>query len=366
MKSLKILSRLSLGAQLVASRLPGHRPTLYYVVPKVNWSTDWDGRYITQGVQRQFGLRAHLTDRPRWLAGQIVHYGSLWEAVAGLGAEQTSRNAIVATIFHGDRNGASPALAQALDRVLEHQTQFDTIVVSNSIMEGRFRVWGFPQAKLANIPLGVDTALFRPTNPQARAALRQRLGIAKDAFCVGSFHKDGVGWEEGLEPKLIKGPDILLDVLTRLAKQHRIHVLLTAPARGYVKQGLEKAGIPYTHKILDRYPDVAPLFNALDAYLVTSREEGGPKGVLESMASGVPVVSTRVGLAPDVVQDGGNGLLADSEDVEALLDHLAHLIDDRPFAAHLAEAGLAKIPDYDWSRIAAQYYAQVYQPLLPT
>jgi glycosyltransferase involved in cell wall biosynthesis len=365
MKAPKILSRLSLGAQMLASRMPGHRPALYYVVPKVNWSTDWDGRYITQGVQRQFGLRARLTDRPRWLAGQIIHYGSLWEAVAGLGAEQTPRNAIVATIFHGDRSGASPALAQALDRILAHQAQFDKILVSNSIMEGRFRTWGLDPQRLANIPLGVDTALFRPLESQARVALRQRLGIAEDAFCIGSFQKDGVGWEEGLEPKLIKGPDVFLDVLTHLARRHKLHVLLTAPARGYVKQGLARAGIPYTHEIFDHYPDLAPLYAALDAYLVTSREEGGPKGVLESMASGVPIVSTRVGLAPDVVRNGVDGLLADSEDVDTLLGHLSRLAEDHAFAARLAEAALAKIPDYDWSRIAALYYAQVYQPLLP-
>ena len=108
---------------------------------------------------------------------------------------------------------------------------------------------------------------------------------------IGSFQKDGKGWGEGNEPKLIKGPD----------------VLLTGPARGYVKTGLESLKIPCKHLYLQDYREIGKYYQALDAYLVTSREEGGPKGVLESMASGIPLISTRVGQAQDLVKQGING-----------------------------------------------------------
>ena len=48
-----------------------------------------------------------------------------------------------------------------------------------------------------------------------RAAARRALGLPESAFVVGSFQKDGVGWGDGLEPKLIKGPDVLLEVAER-------------------------------------------------------------------------------------------------------------------------------------------------------
>jgi glycosyltransferase involved in cell wall biosynthesis len=76
--------------------------------------------------------------------------------------------------------------------------------------------------------------------------------------------------------------------------------------------------VPYKHLYLSSYPEVGRLFQALDVYIVTSRQEGGPKAVLEAMASGVPLVTTRVGQAMDLVQHEGNGWMVDSEDVEGL------------------------------------------------
>ena len=80
-----------------------------------------------------------------------------------------------------------------------------------------------------------------------------------------------------------------------------LFVLLTGPARGYVRGELERRRIPYRHVQLDSRDGLAPAYHALDAYLVTSRQEGGPKSVLESMAAGVPLVTTRVGQAPELV-----------------------------------------------------------------
>ena len=149
--------------------------------------------------------------------------------------------------------------------------------------------------------------------------MRDQLGIPRSAFVIGSFQKDGVGWGDGLEPKLIKGPDVFLAALRMLKKNvPELYVLLSGPARGYVKQGLDELQIPYKHVYLKSYPDVAKLFWALDLYLAASRQEGGPKSILESMASGVPIVSTKAGQAMDLIQHGENGWLVDVEDVDAL------------------------------------------------
>ena len=134
--------------------------------------------------------------------------------------------------------------------------------------------------------------------PHARA-----LGLPGGAFVVGSFQKDGVGWGEGLEPKLIKGPDVLLAVAERLAETlPELHFLLTGPARGYVRSGLERLGIPYRHLLLPDVDAVAEMYPAIDVCLVASRDEGGPRAVLESMATRVPLVTTRVGQAADLVR----------------------------------------------------------------
>jgi glycosyltransferase involved in cell wall biosynthesis len=143
--------------------------------------------------------------------------------------------------------------------------------------------------------------------------------LPDSAVVVGSFQKDGVGWGEGLEPKLIKGPDVFLQAVELLkSRVPELYVLLSGPSRGYVKEGLTRLGVPYQHVYPKRYEEIGRLFQALDLYLVTSRDEGGPKAILESMASGIPLVTTRVGQAVDLVRHGENGWVVDVEDAEGI------------------------------------------------
>src|SRR5206468_1001820 len=105
---------------------------------------------------------------------------------------------------------------------------------------------GIDAAKVFTIRIGIDLDFFEPQTPDSRRAARDELGLPQEAFVVGSFHKDGVGWSEGREPKLIKGPDVLVEAL-RVLRERRpeLYVLLSGPARGYVRAGLERLGIPY-------------------------------------------------------------------------------------------------------------------------
>ena len=178
---------------------------------------------------------------------------------------------------------------------------------------------GIDPAKVHLIPIGVDLSLFPRQTAEARAAKRKELGLPPDAVVIGSFQKDGQGWDKGDEPKLIKGPDVFVKTIGLIKDRiPELHVLLGGPARGFVKKGLEKIGVPYIHRYYPDYRDAAGLYQALDAYLVASREEGGPKAVLESMAAGVPLISTKVGQAVDLVAHGDNGWLTDVEDIEGL------------------------------------------------
>jgi len=192
-------------------------------------------------------------------------------------------------------------------------------------MEELVRGTGMAPEKVHRIPIGIDVDTFPLRAPDAARAARPRFGLPASAFVVGSFQKDGVGWGEGLEPKLIKGPDVLLSVAERLRELvPELCFLLTGPSRGYVRAGLERLGIPYRHALLDDVDAVATAYAAIDACVVVSRDEGGPRAVLESMATGVPLVTTRVGQAADLVEHGVNGWMVDVEDVEGLAGSLAH------------------------------------------
>jgi glycosyltransferase involved in cell wall biosynthesis len=237
-------------------------------------------------------------------------------------------HALGTAYFHG-RPGTPgmPEFDTAYATLRAHHRDLSRIQVTHAEMHELVLSSGIDPAKVFRIPIGVDLGVFPEQTPALRAEARRALGLPSSAFVVGSFQKDGIGWDEGAQPKLIKGPDVLVEALALLRRgRPELHVLLSGPARGYVRRGLDSLGIPNLHRRLERYEDVAGLYLALDAYVVPSRQEGGPKSVLESMASGVPIVSTRVGQAAELIRDGVNGRLVDVEDVEALADALA---DDR-------------------------------------
>jgi glycosyltransferase involved in cell wall biosynthesis len=224
-----------------------------------------------------------------------------------------------------------------------HHERLSRIQVSHSELEAIVLESGIAPAKVHRIPIGIEGSYFRPTTPDRRRATRRALGLPESAFVVGSFQKDGVGWGDGLEPKLVKGPDLLLRALASArSRLPELHVLLSGPARGYVRAGLEHDGIPYVHRLLDRHEDVPSLYHALDAYLVASRQEGGPKAILEAMASAVPLVTARVGQAMDIAEHGKNAYMVEPEDAEGLADWLIQVAQaPAEELDRMREAGLA-------------------------
>ena len=229
--------------------------------------------------------------------------------------------------FHG-RPGTPgmPEFDECYATLRRRHTEIDRVQVTNREMEELVLETGIAAEKVHRIPIGIDLDVFGFRTPSARIEARRELGIPHSAFTVGSFQKDGVGWDEGLEPKLIKGPDILLEVAQRLQERvPELWFLLTGPSRGYVKAGLERLGVPYRHFLLPNVEAVAKAYEAIDLCLVASRDEGGPRAVLEAMAIGVPLVTTRVGQASDLVRHGQNGWMVDVEDVDGIVEWSAHV-----------------------------------------
>ncbi len=84
------------------------------------------------------------------------------------------------------------------------------------------------------------------------------------------------------------------------------------------------------------------LFAALDVYVLCSRSEGMPNTVLEAMASGVPVVSTQVGGADELIVPEETGLLVPPARPELLAQALGRLIDDPALRLRMGAAGKAR------------------------
>lgn len=338
---------------------------IYYVTDRANWSFYWDGFYITEGLKKIPGVHAYMSTDPWSYKNQILQFGDRYAYLHGPFERLSLSNHVFLTWFHGVPDDPDPNIRCLFNIMPRAVNLLKNIVVSCKISEQVLVDFGIPAAKIVKIPLGIDLNRFFPLSETERFHLRSKLGISPDSICIGSFQKDGIGWGDGMEPKLIKGPDIFVEVVEKLYRKHKnIHILLTGPARGYVKKGLKKFNISYSHYNLADYHDIVQFYQVLDMYLITSRAEGGPKAFLESWAAGVPVVSTQVGMPADLIVHGKNGMLASVEDTAAIAEHAEKLIEEIHLSNECRRNALEEVKLYNWNRIAQQYYEKLYKPLL--
>ncbi|MFC1907127.1 glycosyltransferase family 4 protein [Chloroflexota bacterium] len=349
---------------MICSRARSPHSLLFYVIESGDWSIKWDGKYITKGLNIQKLLEAKITTTYKGIYNQIIHFGSRGTYFPNTWEKVDSSNKIVFTWFHGmekDRNPANLALIKTLP---EASKRANLVHTSCTISKENLIRWGVPPDKIVVVPLGVDLGIFKPVSEGQKDTIRKELGLPQDKVIIGSFQKDGVGWGKGLEPKWVKGPDIFIEVIDNIKSDYDIFVLLTGPARGYVKKELARIGVPYKHFFIKDYLAIPKYYNALDLYLVTSRAEGGPKAIAEAIAAGIPLVSTKVGMAPDIVKDDYNGLLAEIEDVEALSEQTRRIIEDKELANQLVNNALNTVANYSWENITKEYYERIYKRLL--
>ena len=317
------------AARQVTSRWP-HYSRLFLVSDSSFWTISWDMRELA-AIARRIGVRVSGSRWLRTSRNQAVFFGSHLDLLGGKWPKGPHR--LGTAYFHGCPGTGVDEFDVAYGNLCRHHDEIHRIQVTHGEMRDLVLESGISPDKVFLIPIGVNLSYFYPQTPGSRQRARARYGIPESAVVVGSFQKDGVGWGEGSQPKLVKGPDVLLKTVEVLKPRvPELFVLLSGPARGYVKAGLERLGVPYRHYFLRHYPEVGGLFQALDVYVVASRQEGGPKAVLESMASGVPLVTTRVGQAMDLVQHGQNGWIVDVEDIEGLAHWVAHAASDRDSA----------------------------------
>jgi glycosyltransferase involved in cell wall biosynthesis len=251
--------------------------------------------------------------------------------------------------YHGYPGSGKELFDTCFNNLKKYHHKITRIQTSNSYMKNLILDSGVEPEKVFLIPIAIRGECFSIQTAESKKQARKTFAIPQNAVVIGSFQKDGEGWGEGLNPKMVKGPDIFLETISILKNSiPEIFVLLSGPARGYVKKGLEELSVPYKHVFLDDYSKIVGLYHCLDVYMVTSRQEGGPKSVLESMASGVPLVTTRVGQAMDIVQNEQNGVMVDVENTEALASSCEKVLSDEYFRKKIIinAAETAKVNTY--------------------
>jgi len=298
---------------------------LSYIVENADWEIKWDGEYITGNLNKFGLLKTRITISYLGLRNQIVHFGSLNIFLTAERFKKPHRsNKIVVTVFHLVPDDPRLKFLKEADKYV------DFFHTSCNITKQKLIEFGVSEEKIIVIPLGVDLSLFKSASSEEKQKIKEQLEIP------------------------------FVKAVEKLAKDYPVFVLLVGPARGYVKSKLKKLGIPFKHIYLKNFSDVAEYYRALDLYLITSRIEGGPKAILEAWASGVPVVSTKVGMVPDIAQDENNVLLIEVEDVDGIVKQAIRLIEGDNLKERLTQNALGEVKKNSWDNIAKRYYKEIY------
>jgi glycosyltransferase involved in cell wall biosynthesis len=221
------------------------------------------------------------------------------------------------------------------------------VAISEEIKEGLLND-GFNQARITRIPNFIDQNLFHPSGKESGDQIRKKLDFTDGKIVTFSG-------------RLVerKGVSVLLEAWRKLI-QDRKDVLLVILGSGPLEKKLKNQsrllGIEENVRFCGFINNIGNYLAATDIFVFPSFQEGFPNSVLEAMACGLPVITTRIGGVMDMIKNEENGLLVEPGNVNQLADALKKLISDTEHASALGENALKTVREnYDINVIAKEY-----------
>jgi UDP-glucose:(heptosyl)LPS alpha-1,3-glucosyltransferase len=252
-------------------------------------------------------------------------------------------------VFVGDRLRSSP-LRRYLPRhqiILALERKYFTrshgafaIAVSDQVVDDLDRVYRFPRSNAAVVHNGFDPAEFAPTDPSgAREAIRRELGLPAVAVVLLLVANELTR----------KGLPVLLDAVAALNSRD-VHILLVGRSspEPYLSH-VSRAGLSDQFRYGGSRSDMGSVHAASDIFVLPTRYEAFSLAVVEALASGLPVITTDVPGARDLVIDGVNGRIQKNPvDPSELARLLEEALQDGRYRAWAANAA-ASVGDHTWN-----------------
>jgi glycosyltransferase involved in cell wall biosynthesis len=203
-----------------------------------------------------------------------------------------------------------------------------------------------PDLPVTVVPHGVDAQALRRVPSQ-----RQHFQIPQSSFAVGFVGSKTSNYDAGR-----KGLDTLHAILSSANKTiPNLHISFLGLGWKQEVEDLSAQGISANYVGFIPESQLAAFYSSIDAYLLTSRVEGGPCTVLEAMACETPVVTTRVGLVPEVIIDGVTGFSAEVNDHQSLATHLQSFANSPALRQQIGAAARATVSTHrSWDETLRQ------------
>jgi sugar transferase (PEP-CTERM/EpsH1 system associated) len=255
----------------------------------------------------------------RRLRPDLVHTRNL----AALEAQFVAATAGIRATVHGEhgrdtfdlhgRNWKYNLLRRAAQPLVSNY-----IAVSRDLADWLRQVVKVPARKVHQIYNGVDSVTFHP-----------RAGERPDILPPGFAGADCVVFGSVGRMAEVKDYPLLVDAFVRLLREHpeqaaraRLAIVGEGPTRAACQAQLAQAGIAHLAWLPGERHDIAAVMQALDVFVLPSKNEGISNTILEALASGLPVVATAVGGNVELVEAGVQGTLVPAGDAVAMAQAL--------------------------------------------
>jgi glycosyltransferase involved in cell wall biosynthesis len=206
--------------------------------------------------------------------------------------------------------------------------------VGQSVRQALIDNEGFPSHRVQVIYNGVDLAPFGHA-AAARSAIRFELGIRESEWLILQVARLDALKDHATALRT------LAQVVGRGIKA-RLVLVGEGPEESTIRQLVHQYNLESRVCLLGLRTDIPRLLSAADLFLLTSVSEGIPLTLIEAMAVGLPIISTRVGGVEEVIEDGKTGLLAPRGDDAALAEKVLHLLHDGSLRRQMGEFGRAR------------------------
>ena len=207
------------------------------------------------------------------------------------------------------------------------------VALSQHLAEYLQRRVRIPRERIAQIYNGVDTERFRPS--EAREPIAGCPFEGNDEWRVG--------WVGRMDP--VKDPLTLARAFLRArqlsptaAKRMRLVLVGDGEQREAIATLLDRPRVREHVGFGGERDDIADIMRGLDCFVLPSRAEGISNTILEAMASRLPIIATRVGGNPELIESGLTGVLVRATDTEALAQAMLAYFTERSMARRHAKA----------------------------
>ena len=261
-----------------------------------------------------------------------VHQYGLHAGLA-IALSKVLRRPLVLKLTSSRQMGIRPALGVGTTgRILGFLHRGVTACVATSAETREEAVnFGIPSQHVRVIPNGVDGRQFCPASPAERGAARRALSLNCERLVL---------YVGRLSPE--KNPLGLLDAWATISPQARSGACLAlvgdGPDREAVRDKVQTLRLGDTVHLAGNSIDVALWYRAADVYVMPSHLEGLSNTMLEALACGLPVVSTRVSGSETLIEPPECGLVVDVANAQQLTFGMTSLLLDGSMRARLGES----------------------------